>query len=443
MISRAILFMLVLAASPAFGIEDYAPASADWYGMQAFVQLGESLGFEIVMSDTLDWSQLSVAEPVIIVYPRKDLNGDSLADWVGDGGRVLLLDDFGKSTSFLNRLNVTRIEPSLGSLPHNDFADELPAFPVFHPQGRHPLIDGVETVVANHPSVISNEGGPVIAFSAGGALVYDMNLGDGKAILMSDSSLFINQMLGIADNAVLAQNSLEYICRNERPCRVHFFVGDFANVGTYKGLDDGVNLDESVGTINRFLSKFMDALPGHELLFYLSLLLGIGMAAYLCTVFPLKRMRAYSAFVDDFYRPIPEPQSEFDWNLSRFGTPNRRLNYALPLSILKELFEELFLTDLELWPSEPGSRPNIEAMTDLFDEKHLRGESETERRKARTDLLQLLVELTAIPPRNRVFLDSDAHFGAADLLRLNRRVLETLKRMGLDDEYKRRTHGDI
>jgi len=208
-------------------------------------------------------------------------------------------------------------------------------------------------------------------------------------------------------------------------------------------LDDGVNLDESVGTINRFLSKFMDALPGHELLFYLSLLLGIGMAAYLCTVFPLKRMRAYSAFVDDFYRPIPEPQSEFDWNLSRFGTPNRRLNYALPLSILKELFEELFLTDLELWPSEPGSRPNIEAMTDLFDEKHLRGESETERRKARTDLLQLLVELTAIPPRNRVFLDSDAHFGAADLLRLNRRVLETLKRMGLDDEYKRRTHGDI
>jgi hypothetical protein len=332
----------------------------------------------------------------------------------------------------------------MGSLPHSDFADNLPGFPVFRPQGRHPLLEGVTEVVANHPSVITNDGGPVIGYAAGGALVYDMNLGEGKAVLVSDASMFINQMIDVADNSVFAANAVDYVCRGERPCRARLLVADFEATGAYgrRGFDAG-DLRQFIGSLNAILSRLGTTLPGHELLFYLSLIIGIGLAAYLTTVFPMRRMRAYSAYVRDFYRSIPEPQSEFDWNLERFGSASRRTNYTLPLSILKELFEELFLSALGLWPSQPGKRPNVETMAEMYREKFLSGLSAAEAKRQQNELLQLLVELTSIPPRNRVFLDSDAEYAASDLLRLNRRVMETLKKMGLEDDFKRRTRGDL
>ncbi|MEZ4462297.1 MAG: DUF4350 domain-containing protein [bacterium] len=441
-----ILLTILLVALPitAFALDDYDIASDDWYGLQQFVQTAESLGFEVELSPMLDWTLAPTNEPMVVIYPRAGIDGESLGDWVSDGGRVLYMDDFGQSESFLARLNVTRVEPSAGALPHNTFADDSPGFPVFTARGRHPLLEGVERIVANHPAVISNEGGPVIPYSAGGALIYDMNLGDGKAILVADASLFINQMMGIADNAVLAANALEYICQSQRPCKIHLYVGDFESIGTYRrGGLNSANIDQGVGSINNLIAKALQNLPGHELLYYLGLLLAVGLAAYLTTIFPLRRMRAYSAFVDDFYRGIPEPQSEFDWNLSRFGTPNRRLNYALPLSILKEVFEEIFLRALDLWPSEPGARPNVAEMARIYDLKYLSSVPSADRAKAHGELLQLLAELTSIPPRNRVFLDSDAHFTSTDLMRLHRRVLDTLHRMGLEHEFTQRTNGEI
>src|SRR5690606_39103389 len=111
--------------------------------------------------------------------------------------------------------------------PHNLYVDGSPAFPIFEPEGRHPLLEGVRRVVANHASVLSNPGGPVIGFSAGGALVYDMNMGEGKALIVSDASMVINQMLGVADNAAFVRNTLEYICENQRPCTITLLVGEF------------------------------------------------------------------------------------------------------------------------------------------------------------------------------------------------------------------------
>lgn len=443
---RGLYFVVLLMFLPSstYAIDDFDPASQEWFGLQQFAQLAESMGYDLVLDDMLDWTQTPTTDPLIIIYPRRDPDGESLADWVADGGRVLYMDDFGDSDSFLSRLDITRVEPSAGTLPHNTFVDDMPGFPLFKPHGRHPLLEGVETIVANHPAVISNEGGPVVAYNAGGALVYDMNLGQGKAILMADSSLFLNQMMGVADNAVLAANALDYLCKQQRPCRIRLFHGDFGTVGSYRRNGfDSANLDQGIGSVNSFIEKMLAEIPGQELLYYLAILLSIGFAAYLMTIFPLRRMRAYSAYVHDFYRSIPEPQSEFDWNLARFGSPNRSLNYALPLSILKEVFEEIFLDALGLWPSEPGARPNIASMAQMYDQKYLKQLPDAERRKIHGEVLQLLVELTAIPPRNRVFLDGDMHFGSADLLRLHRRVLETLNRMGLDDEFTRRTQGSI
>lgn len=438
--------LLILWSAHAFaqGVEDFDPLGEDWYGLRDFVSTASAMGMEVEVLTTLNYRDLDTSARLVIVYPLTTLDGESLGAFVADGGRLALWDDFGESEDFLTRLEITRVVPSPGNLPHNQYVDGSPAFPIFEPEGRHPLLDGVRRVVANHASVLSNPGGPVIGFSAGGALVYDMNMGEGKALIISDASLVINQMLNVADNAAFVRNTLEYLCENQRPCTIQLVVGEFESEGRYSTAifgDGGVS--DGIESFNDLLQKLMEQVLIEELLFYLSILLAIGLGAYLGSVFPLRPTRPYSAYVTDFFAQIPGPQSEFDWNLSRFASSNRTSNFALPMSILKETFEELFLRELGLWPTTSQNRPDIEALSDLFEKRFLQGHDPKTASRMRQETLDLLGSMASIPPRNRVFLDSDAHFSHGDLLRTHRKVMQTLKVMGLQDEYKRRANGDV
>jgi hypothetical protein len=440
----AMLFMVSLCpAAVAAEIQDYDPNSSDWTGLSRLVDAGRTIGIEVVPTETLDYRELTPAQPVIIVYPQRPIDVPNLSRFVVDGGRVLLADDFGHSEEFLERLEIQRVVSDPANLPHERFANDNPALPVVTARGRHPLLDGVQRVVANHPSVINNVGGPVLAFDAGGGLVYDMNLGDGKVIVASDASLFINQMLGEADNEVLLANALRYICNDQPTCQPILLTREFEQVGAYSDSPFDIGDVGSFDAFNDAVREFIDSLPGAEFLYWLSLLIGVGLAVYLGTVFPVRRTRPYSAHVSDFLRSIPSPQSEFDWNVSRFGRASRTMNHALPMAILKETFEELFLTELGKWPAEGRARPDIERLGDMFERRYLSDRTPDERAAIRRDVVRLLATFAQIPPRSRVFLDNDAHFTGADLLEHHRRALNVLKLMGLDDEYERRTRGAL
>lgn len=438
--------LLMLVSNLAFGqgVEDFDPLGDDWYGLRDFVSTASAMGIEVEVLTTMNYRDLDTSTRLVIVYPLTPLDGESLGAYVADGGRLILWDDFGESEDFLTRLEIARVVPSPGNLPHNQYVDGSPAFPIFEPEGRHPLLEGVRRVVANHASVLSNPGGPVIGFSAGGALVYDMNMGEGKALIVSDASLVINQMLGVADNAAFVRNTLDYICENQRPCMIQLLVGEFESEGRYSTalFGDG-DVSDGIESFNAFLQRLMEQVLIEELLFYLSVLLALGLGAYLASVFPLRSTRPYSAYVTDFFSQIPSPQSEFDWNLARFASTNRTSNFALPMSILKEIFEELFLRELGLWPSTSHNRPDIEALADMFEKRYLQKHDPKQAAMMRKETLELLGSMASIPPRNRVFLDSDAHFSHADLLRTYRKAMQTLKLMGLQDEYKRRANGDV
>lgn len=435
--------IILLFASTASA--DYERESEAWNGLSGLETIAMSEGFKLEFVDSIDYQELERdRQPVVFIYPRSELDVRSLSRFVLDGGRVLIADDFGTSEPLLERLEIRRVVPSPGNLPHSRFVEENPALPRFEPEGRHPLLEGVDQIVANHPAVLSNPGGPVVGYSAGGALVYDMNLGPGKAIVVADASIMINQMLGVADNGRFVANALRYLCegRDEiEPCQPRVLVKSFEQRGVYgDGVFDGQeDVSSTVDSINEAISDLMDALPGSELLYYLSILLAAGLALYLVTVFPLRRTRAYSAYVSDFFDAIPQPQSEFDWNLSRFGRGARNMNYALPLSILKEDFEEVFLGELGYWPSEPGNRPDVTELATMVVQRYGSRLSPSEVKTRRQSIRELLGLMARIPSRNRVFLDSDAHFSEADLLKIHRLTVETLRLMGIEDEYKRRT----
>ncbi|MFP4598693.1 MAG: DUF4350 domain-containing protein [Persicimonas sp.] len=434
----------LLATSPGLGqaARDFEPTDAGWTGLSDFVSMAEEMDIDLVVADQIDWHEQSPDEVLIFVYPQSGLEIANAANYVVDGGHMLIADDFGASTPFLDRLDVTRVNVETDSLPHDHFVQENRALPIFEPDGRHPLLSGVDTLVANHPAVLLNVGGPVVSYVDGGGLVYDMNLGDGKVLLFADASLLINHMLSVADNGLLAQNALAYLCASRQPCSVRLVVRDFEQYGRYESKDPDDGSDEFSGQIealNDIISDFMEEMPAARLLYYLGILLSAGLALYLAAIFRLRPSRPYSRYIAGTTSDVPEPQSEFDWNLSRFGSGGRDTNYALPLAILKEVFEELFLSDLGCWQAASDARPGVQKLGEIFARKHLTGHAPGEAERIEAEVVDLLASYARIPTRHRVFLDSDAYFSERDLINIYRRTRRILQMMGLEEEYERRT----
>jgi len=443
----------VSAGASSGGDAEYAVESGDWNGLRDFLTLAEGEGVEVITHTTLDFNELSIEEPLLIAYPEQPLRAGSLSRFIIDGGNVILADDFGQSDALLERLSVSRIKPMQGALPHDEFLDRNPALPIVRARGVHPLLEDVQFVVANHPSVLFNIGGPVLGYSADGGLVYDMNYGEGKAIVVADSSMLINHMLLVGDNDQFWRNSLSYACNGASPCKLHIYVGKFEQNGSW-GKDDDLlgnkeEISERIASFNETLDEVMQKLPAEQLFYYLGILLSLGLIVYLYTIFPMRRTRPYSAYLSDAQASTHPPQSEFDWNLSRFVRGASAMNYALPVSILKEVFEELFLREMGYWDGDDGkeggegSRPKVPELAELFAERYLDVYSTDQTRKVRQQLEELLATFAQVPTRHRVFLDSDTYFSERDLLRIHKRSLEILDIMGLKEDYERRTRSNI
>jgi hypothetical protein len=446
-LSLSLSLLVGIGAGSAFaqqaGAQDFDPNSEDWTGLSRFIELARGQGVELEVVDEINWSTQSPDELLVVVYPATGLNISSAANFVVDGGHMLIADDFGQSPAFLDRLDVSRVNVAMGELPHDRFVQQNRALPIFEPSGRHPLLDGVDTLVANHPSVLLNVGGPVVGYSDGSGLVYDMNMGQGKVVVFGDASLVINHMLSVADNALFAQNTLDYLCNAQDPCRAKLIVGEFEQYGRYtsrESADDQTDeLSEQLAALNDTIREFMEGMPAEKLLYYLGILLAAGLALYLAAVFRLRPSRPYSAYIANTMREVPAPQSEFDWNLSRFGGGGRETNYALPLAILKEVFEELFLGEMGHWPISGDKRPKLEQLGEEFSAKFLDGYMPTEADAIEKEVIDLLATFARIPTRHRVFLDSDAYFSERDLIKIYRRTRDVLMIMGLEEEYERRT----
>lgn len=448
-LSCSVLLCLFMAPRPthAQGLEsrqDYGLAHQDWNGLSDLAILAQSEGMELEFLTTFDYGALDLEEPLLIIYPNQELRADSLARFVIDGGRVILADDFGQSESFLKRLDIDRQTPDRGGLPHQVFFENNPALPVLRAQGTHPLLTDVDFIIANHPAVLYNVGGPVLKYTEDGGLVYDMNLGEGKVVVIGDASLFINHMLSVADNESLIRNAFSYVCKvSTRPrCRVRVLVGDFAQTGTYGSSEDLLGDREEVSLkieeLNETIRSIMEQLPASKLFYYLAILIAAGLVAYLAAIFPLRKTRPYSAYVQDTLRAVHQPQGEFDWNLARYANVSGATNYALPISILKEIVEELILKKMGLWEKRGIERATVSEIVQRFVKDYLASYPPDLQRKLEKKMTNLLATFASVPTRQRIFLDSDTFFGERDLIALHEDSMEILDIMELKESYERR-----
>lgn len=445
LLANIALVAVVFGAASAEGqdrqLEDFSPESADWNGLRDFVDLARENGMDVDVASRVDYSELTPDDVLIFVHPTNSVDVDNAAEFVVDGGKMLVADDFGAAGPMLDRLDVTRLRVESGDLPHQTYVRGNPALPIFTARGEHPLLGGVRKVVANHPTVLTNVGGPVIAYDDGGGIVYDMNLGGGKVIVYGDSSMLINHMLAVADNAILAENTIEYLCAGRSECRAQLIVGSFAQSGNYVSGDESQNqaLSERIEDWNEALDKVMRNLPASQLLYYLGILLAAGLSLYLAAVFPVRKSREYSHYITDAGSEVADPQAEFDWNLSRFGGGGRETNYALPLAILKEMFEEMFLEKLGRWDNDEKQKADVQTLGAEYRRQYLADVDPQLANQIEAEVVDLLATFAQIPTRHRVFLDSDAYFSERDLIKIYRRTKDVLRHMGLEEEYERRT----
>ncbi|MBN1677613.1 MAG: DUF4350 domain-containing protein, partial [Candidatus Thermoplasmatota archaeon] len=248
----AIALLAVSMTAPAISTtEDFSIFNSGWNGTSGLAVMTyrtgkfvptfqvESTGTDITVAQRA----LTTVAPdprtsaLIIIGPAKDFTdaeGTLVGDFVREGGRLVLADDFGTGNSLLTKMGA-------GSRFSNHLVMDLsfekqPEFSVVFDIRPDPLTTNVSTLLFNYASSITVDSSTtsVIAYSSIASwrdtngdrlqepgeprgpfpLIARENLGLGTIILLSDPSVLINGMRGHMDNEVFAENLVADTCRD-------------------------------------------------------------------------------------------------------------------------------------------------------------------------------------------------------------------------------------
>lgn len=227
-------------------------SGTDWEGGQELVRLARSeLGAaRVVATQQLDFRELRPDDGLVLLYPERNLDVEQLARFMKAGGRVVLLDDFGRGDSLLRHFGMDRVPAPrrpAESLRRN------PNLALAEPASAHPVVSDVQRVVTNHPTGLSHpdlspvlkirsqdEGEVVIAVAGA--------VGQGRLLAVADPSIVMNSMLRYAGNKAFARGIVRYAVDNDawgkRGGRVFIASGAFEQKGSYGGEES--TFDESL-----------------------------------------------------------------------------------------------------------------------------------------------------------------------------------------------------
>lgn len=211
-----------------------------WDSLSVFVGMarGELGPKRVLVAQELDYASLAPEDAIVLVHPVGDLDLASLSRFLHEGGRVVLLDDFGDGDLLLSHFGMRRRplgEPSqtLGNRPH---------LPIATPSSYHPTVVDVDHVVLNHASCIdhpdlssvlevetrSGEKKPVAVAGA---------VGKGRLLAVADSSVFVDGMLRFPGNKTFARAVVRYAVEDDvwgkRQGRLLILTESLTQVGVF------------------------------------------------------------------------------------------------------------------------------------------------------------------------------------------------------------------
>ncbi len=205
----AILLSALAPAGSASAQPDFAPDGSAWNSVSELIRIAQSREITVAIPSRLDIGEVEANDALLILAPQEELPAGALTAFLNAGGRACVADDFGAGDSFLRVFQIGRGEPD------PEIATRLrgnPALLVARPVGNHRLARGVRALVANHPAVVYHRGlSPIFSLGEGEALVLAGAVSEGRLVVVSDPSVFIDNMLQLRGNHRFAENLVEYL----------------------------------------------------------------------------------------------------------------------------------------------------------------------------------------------------------------------------------------
>jgi hypothetical protein len=293
-----LLALALLRAAPAeagaFDVND-----TGWEGSSELLELArEALGADrIVIAAVLDWEQLTPRDGLLVLHPTSELDYDEVSAFLRAGGRLALLDDYGKGAALLERFQIRRIpaplRPASTLRQSSGIAIAIPAVQQVAgiEQGRHPVVADVSQLVTNHPTALTHPNLtavleiPAIGEPNATLAVTGIIVNRGRLFAMGDPSATINLMMRYPGNRAFAKGLVEYLVEDDawgrRGGKLYLLSNDFKQTGAYGG---GTSLSRELKEQFEGLSELIadmrdDGLPD-LLAIVLAMLAGLGVVVW-------------------------------------------------------------------------------------------------------------------------------------------------------------------
>ena len=211
------LFVVVCASLLVFDqhrahAEDLSAERTTWNGLSHLRAIAASAG-RTEYPEYIDATKLTLSNALLIVHPTAPLPTSELVTFMRSGGHVAVADDFGRGREFFRTFGMGMHGPGraqLITLRHN------PELPLATAPEQHPLAEGVDALVTNHPQVLYHPSLRAVFALTGAsgtqsAVVLSAAVGKGRLIAISDASVLINNMLEFSGNRRFAANLVRYL----------------------------------------------------------------------------------------------------------------------------------------------------------------------------------------------------------------------------------------
>jgi hypothetical protein len=226
---------------------------SDWEGSSELLKVArDALGADRVeITASLDWERLTPSDALLVLHPTSELDYDEVSAFLRAGGRLALLDDYGKGVALLERFQIRRIpaplRPASTLRQNSGIAIAIPAVQQVAgiEQGRHPVVADVAQLVTNHPTALTHPNlTPVLEIAAIGEpnatlAVTGIIVNRGRLFAMGDPSATINLMMRYPGNRAFAKGLVEYLVEDDawgqRGGKLYLLANDFRQKGAYGG----------------------------------------------------------------------------------------------------------------------------------------------------------------------------------------------------------------
>jgi hypothetical protein len=285
--SRAVLMALALimfsapGASAAPAVEPVTVENPDWNGLTRWYGAARAARLDIRLGP-LDLSSLPPRAAVALIALETPPPVDDLLRFVREGGRLLIADEGPASAEILGALGL-RLVPApagpSGPLPG------VPGIGVVTPRATG-VFEGVGRLFVNHPAGFAPVDYDAAArFDDGTPFAFHVAAGHGAVLAVADSSLFINLMQSVPDNARFAANVAGWLSEDgARP--VTLLAGTDEVTGRYAGVAPPDEALSGPAAVNRLVSKLTSTRPDDSLIRIFVALLLAAACIYALAVFP-------------------------------------------------------------------------------------------------------------------------------------------------------------